>query len=173
MTYFALIASVILLSLILFSAVIIILANAFESGSGFDIRVIIIMLCLFVFSVACVFYMLDPLFKMFESRKTTRREIKRKDYRELFELIDEVVAKVQCRSPKHIYISSECNAYVSYSSIWGYLFPGRQNLTIGLPLLMTLNKTEFKSILSHEFGHFTQKSTKMNRIANLTEFSNV
>lgn len=46
LTYFALIASVILLSLALFSAVIIILSNAFESGRGFDIRVIIIMLCL-------------------------------------------------------------------------------------------------------------------------------
>lgn len=170
LTYFALIASVILLSLILFSAVIIILANAFESGSGFDIRVIIIMLCLFVFSVACVFYMLDPLFKMFESRKTTRREIKRKDYRELFEMIDEVAAKVNCRFPKHVYISNDCNAYVFYPNIWGYIFPGRQNLTIGIPLLLAFNKTELKSILSHEFGHFTQKSIKMNSIANLAEF---
>lgn len=170
LTYFALIISTILLSLALFALVIIVLANAFEKGGGFDLRIIFVMLCLLIVSIVCVVYVIEPLFKIFGSRKIKGREIKRKDYRELFEMIDEVAAKVNCRFPKHVYISNDCNAYVFYPNIWGYLFPGRQNLTIGLPLLMTLNKTEFKSILSHEFGHFTQKSTKMNRIANLTEF---
>jgi hypothetical protein len=118
----------------------------------------------------CLGAVLSPLFNIMKSRRHNGREIHRKDYPELFEVIDEVVLKADSKFPKHVYVSDECNAYVFYSNLLGYISPKFQNLTIGLPLLLSLNKSELKAILSHEFGHFTQKSIAINRIANLSEF---
>lgn len=140
-----------------------------ESGRIYG-RAVVLLIGAIVVAGICVKVVLEPLFKIFEKRKNDGKEIKRADYPELFALIDEVVEKVDCLQPKHVYLSDECNAYVNYPSMWGYIFHGRQNLTIGIPLLFGMNKTEFKSILSHEFGHFTQKSVSVNRVANLSEF---
>ena len=133
-------------------------------------RAIILIFGAIVVAGICMKVVLQPLFKIFERKKNTGKEIKRADYPQLFSLIDEVVKEVDCLQPKHVYLSDECNAYVNYPGMWGYIFHGRQNLTIGIPLLFGMNKTEFKSILSHEFGHFTQKSVNVNRVANLSEF---
>ena len=140
-----------------------------ESGRIYG-RAVVLLIGAIVVAGICVKVVLEPLFKIFDKRKNDGKEIKRADYPELFSLIDEVVEKVDCLQPKHVYLSDECNAYVNYPSMWGYIFHGRQNLTIGIPLLFGMNKTEFKSILSHEFGHFTQKSVSVNRVANLSEF---
>lgn len=140
-----------------------------ESGRIYG-RAIVFIIGAIVVAGICMKVVLQPLFKIFEPKKNTGKEIKREEYPELFALIDEVVEKVDCLQPKHVYLSDECNAYVGYPSILGYLSHGAQNLTIGIPLLYGLNKTEFKSILSHEFGHFTQKSTSINSVANLSEY---
>lgn len=113
---------------------------------------------------------LKPLFKVFRRPKIKGKEIFRKDHPELFALIDEVVEKVDCLQPKHVHVTDECNASAYYPSLLGYMMTGRQNLSIGLPLLYGMSKTELKSVLSHEFGHFTQKSVQINSTANLSEF---
>src|SRR5262249_10552566 len=41
------------------------------------------------------------------------------------------------------------------------IFPSRKNLIIGLALVNRLNLTEFKAVLAHEFGHFSQNSMKL------------
>lgn len=141
----------------------------FESGRIYG-RAIVLIFGVIVVAGICLKVVLRPLFNIFKPQKSNGKEIKRDDYPELFALIDEVVEKVDCLQPNHVYLSDECNAYVNYPSIFGYLSHGAQNLTIGIPLLYGLNKTEFKSILSHEFGHFTQKSTSINSVANLSEY---
>ena len=160
-------------TLLLFLVVVALVALAgwamYKSGHIYG-RALILLVGAIVVAGICVKVVLEPLFKIFEPRKNNGKEIKREDYPELFAEIDDVVQKVDCLQPKHVYLSDECNAYVNYPSMWGYIFHGRQNLTIGIPLLYGINKTELKSILSHEFGHFTQKSVNVNRIANLSEF---
>lgn len=133
-------------------------------------RAIVLLIAVIAIACICLKIVLEPMFKVFEPRVKKGVEIKKKDYPELFQIIEEIVKEAGCQIPKHVFISNECNAYVYYPTLWGNLFHGRQNLTVGLPLLMTLNKTEFKAILSHEFGHFTQKSVSINRIANLSEY---
>lgn len=124
----------------------------------------------FLISCSCVSLILKPLFRLFRRPKEKGKEIYRKDYPEFFAILDEVVSQVQCLKPKHVRISDECNAYAYYNNLFGYLLSGRQNLTIGLPLLYGMNITEMVAILSHEFGHFTQKTIATNSIANLSEF---
>jgi Zn-dependent protease with chaperone function len=41
------------------------------------------------------------------------------------------------------------------------VFPSKKNLIIGLGLVNRLNLTEFKAVLAHEFGHFSQNSMKL------------
>lgn len=113
---------------------------------------------------------LSPLFGMFFSKDHFNKEIKRKNYPELFALIDEVVKAVNCNPPKHVYLSNDNNAFVNCPTVLGYLFHGAQDLTIGIPLLFGFNRSEFKSTLSHEFGHFSQDAVSINIIANLSEF---
>lgn len=169
LTYVAVIVGTILLFLAITAGVIAFIYGMLMGGD-LDTRAIMLGIMLIIFCGICVGAVLKPLFDLMEPRKIKGKEIFRKDYPELFDLIDEVVSKADSKSPKHVYVSEECNAYVFYSSLLGYISPKHQNLTIGLPLLLSLNKSELKSVLSHEFGHFTQKSVAMNRIANLSEY---
>ena len=140
------------------------------SEEYFNFKIAALLLGAVIMAGICVKVVLSPLLRMFDRREQVGTEIKRKDYPELFSVIDEVVEKAGCKFPRKVYVYNECNAFVNCRSIWGHLFNVRKNLTIGLPLLYTLNKTELKAILSHEFGHFTQKSIAINSIANLSEF---
>lgn len=65
------------------------------------------------------------------------------------------------------------------SNFWSMFLPARKNLVIGMALIRSLTKSELKSILAHEFGHFSQKSMKtgsyvyqVNRILHNLLFNN-
>lgn len=106
------------------------------------------------------------LFKfIFKSHKADRShllEITRSDEPELFKLIDDIVEEVDTTFPKKVYLSSDVNASVFYdSNFWSMFFPIRKNLQIGLGLVNCVSEEELKSILAHEFGHFSQKTMKV------------
>ena len=125
-------------------------------------------------SIVSIGTIIDPWLKIRKHKQYNKRsenfEIKRTDYPQLFSFIDNVVKELGCRKPKHVYLNEECNASVNYPKKKGWFFHSNQNLTIGIPLLFGLNKTELKSILAHEFGHFSQKSIAVTRTANLAEY---
>jgi Zn-dependent protease with chaperone function len=80
----------------------------------------------------------------------------------LFQLIEEIVSEVETKLPKKVYVSADVNAAVFYDSgFWSMFFPVKKNLLIGLGLVNTVTKAEFKAILSHEFGHFSQKTMRV------------
>jgi Zn-dependent protease with chaperone function len=41
------------------------------------------------------------------------------------------------------------------------VFPVRKNLEIGLGLVNSINISELKAVIAHEFGHFSQRSMKL------------
>jgi len=89
-------------------------------------------------------------------------EIKKSDEPVLFDFIKQLSHDTQTRFPKKIYLSPDVNACVFYdSSFWSMFFPVRKNLQIGLGLVNCLNISEFKAVVAHEFGHFSQKSMKL------------
>lgn len=167
--YALLIIGTILLFLIVTGIVILLEWAMFSEGTVYG-RAVVLGIMVILAAGYCLVIVLKPIFKIFEKPKRKGTEIKREDYPDLFGLIDEVVKEVDCLQPKHVRVSNECNAYVFHSNLLGYIRSGSQNLTIGLPLLYAMNKTEMKAILAHEFGHFTQKSVSTNRVANLSEF---
>ena len=108
-------------------------------------------------------FLIKPLFSFTESTESDNTvEVEREDCPELFEVISDIVKQTGTKMPKHVYLSADVNACVFFdSSIWSIFLPIRKNLKIGLGLLNGLSIDEFKSILAHEFGHFSQKSMKV------------
>ena len=112
------------------------------------------------------FFILAFLFKfLFKKHKIDRvhlTEITQESEPKLFKFINDIVEEVETDFPKKIYLSTEVNASVFYdSSFWSMFFPIKKNLQIGLGLVNSITEQEFKAIMAHEFGHFSQKSMKV------------
>ena len=102
------------------------------------------------------------LFKQHKVDRSHLTEIYEHDEPKLFSFIRDIVEEVKTDFPKRIYLSSDVNASVFYdSNFWSMIFPIRKNLQIGLGLVNTITEQEFKAILAHEFGHFSQRSMKV------------
>jgi Zn-dependent protease with chaperone function len=109
-----------------------------------------------------IFYFLVKF--VFENKKAEKEgyvEVTAAEQPELFEFILQVSREVGTDFPKHIYLAPDVNAAVFYdSNILSLFFPVKKNLVIGLGVVNVLNLSEFKAVLAHEFGHFSQKSTR-------------
>lgn len=117
----------------------------------------IVMLALII-----IFFLFKFLFKTKEVSTIDYKEIFREDEPKLFAMIDEIVEKVNTKKPKKVFLSHDINASVFYnSSFWSMIFPVRKNLVIGVGLISISTEIELKAVLSHEFGHFSQKSMKV------------
>lgn len=89
-------------------------------------------------------------------------EITREEEPEVFAMIDDIVQKVKTSAPKKVYLTTNVNAAVFYdSSFWSMFLPVRKNLMIGMGLIHSTTADELKAVLSHEFGHFSQRSMKV------------
>lgn len=76
-----------------------------------------------------------------------------KDAPALFEAIERIRAKVKGPPVHGVYIDGELNAAITQRPRYG-LFGGATNdLVIGLPLLMALDRPRFLAVLAHEYGH--------------------
>jgi len=112
--------------------------------------------------VLVLFFLLKFIFKSHKVDRSHLVEIKKTEEPQLFKMIEEIVKEVDTNFPKKVYLSTDVNASVFYdSSFWSMFFPIKKNLQIGLGLVNTVTKSELKAILSHEFGHFSQKTMKV------------
>jgi Zn-dependent protease with chaperone function len=108
-----------------------------------------------------VYFVIKFLFKRTQTNYTGMVEINKDDQPLLFAFIKQLTAEAKAPFPKHIFISADVNAGVFYnSSFWSMFFPVKKNLKIGLGLVNSINISEFKAIMAHEFGHFSQRSMK-------------
>lgn len=102
---------------------------------------------------------------IFASHKVDRShllEITAAEEPELFSMINDIVKEVKTGFPRKVYLSTDVNASVFYDSgFWSMFLPVRKNLQIGIGLVNAVNKSELKAILSHEFGHFSQRTMKV------------
>ena len=89
-------------------------------------------------------------------------EITEAEQPKLFAFIRQLTKDTQTPFPKKIFLSHDVNACVFYnSSFWSMFFPVRKNLQIGLGLVNIVSVSEFKAVMAHEFGHFSQRSMKL------------
>jgi len=110
---------------------------------------VIVFLVKFVFSIA-------------KDENSQRMEITEEEQPRLFALIRELTTATGTSFPKKIFLSPDTNAAVFYNSnFWSMFLPIRKNLEIGLGLVNSVNISEFKAVMAHEFGHFSQRSMKL------------
>lgn len=103
------------------------------------------------------------LFKRYRNESPLRVQIYPEEHPKLFKLIYEVADAVGTAYPGKVYLNPYNNAGVIYNSSFRSLFlPVRKNLEIGCALINSMNISELRAILAHEFGHFSQKSTQLN-----------
>lgn len=112
--------------------------------------------------VLILVFLIKFIFKSNTFDRSHLQEVTREDQPRLFAMIEDIVGKVETDFPKKVYLSQDVNASVFYdSSFWSMVLPVRKNLKIGLGLVNTVTESELKAILSHEFGHFSQKTMKV------------
>ena len=112
--------------------------------------------------ISVIFFLVKFIFAVTKNENPSRIEIFEADQPALFEFIRKLSNETKTPFPKKIFISPDVNACVFYnSSFWSMLFPVRKNLEIGLGLVNSINISELKAVIAHEFGHFSQRSMKL------------
>lgn len=127
-----------------------------------NIYVILFQFALVFIAVMLFVFTLKFLFKRHSFENPKNIELQERDYPELYRFIRKLCEETGAPLPKKIFVNDEINAMVFYNStILSLFFPVRKNLLIGLGLVNSVNLTEFKAIMAHEFGHFAQKSMRL------------
>ncbi len=112
--------------------------------------------------VLVLFFLVKFLFAVNRFDASSIVEIREEDQPVLFAFIRKVASDTQTQFPKKIFLSADVNASVFYnSSFWSMFLPVKKNLQIGLGLVNSISVSEFKAVLAHEFGHFSQRSMKL------------
>lgn len=112
--------------------------------------------------VLILIFLLKFIFKRHIVDRSHLTEIRPEQQPQLFAFIREIVDEVHTKFPKKVYLSADVNASVFYDSgFWSMFLPVKKNLHIGIGLVNTVSVNEFRAILAHEFGHFSQRSMKV------------
>jgi Zn-dependent protease with chaperone function len=83
------------------------------------------------------------------------------DAPQLFEGLDRIRQKIDGPPVHHVYLDGEFNASIRQLPRFG-LFGGAVNyLSVGLPLLMALDRRRLLSVLAHEYGHLRGNHGKL------------
>ncbi|MBL8010728.1 MAG: M48 family metalloprotease [Flavobacteriales bacterium] len=107
-------------------------------------------------------FTLKFIFKLKNHVPQNRITLKRSEQPRLFEFVDRICQETSAPRPRRIHADPDVNAYVAYTNTWLSLFlPVRKDLTIGLGLVSILDRSEFKAVTAHEFGHFAQRSMRI------------
>lgn len=114
-------------------------------------------------------FTLKFIFKKDSYKDKLSVSITRKDHPDLYDFVHKIADDANAPKPKKILIDQDVNASVSFhSTFWSLFTPGKKNLRIGLGLVNGLNLTEFKAVIAHEFGHFSQSSMRIGSYVYMT-----
>ena len=72
---------------------------------------------------------------------------------ELFEALERIRRKIKGPPIHKVTLNEEFNAGIQQLPKWGLLGGATNHLSIGLPLLMALDRPRFLAVLAHEYGH--------------------
>jgi Zn-dependent protease with chaperone function len=112
--------------------------------------------------ISVIVFLVKFVFAVSKDENSQRREVSEGEQPRLYAFIRELTAATGTRFPKKIYFSPDVNAGVFYNSnFWSMFLPIRKNLEIGLGMVNSVNVSEFKAVMAHEFGHFSQRSMKL------------
>jgi Zn-dependent protease with chaperone function len=112
--------------------------------------------------ISVLVFLVKFTFAVAKDENSQRVAITESEQPKLFAFIRELTGQTGTKFPQKIFLVPDVNAAVFYnSSFWSMFLPIRKNLQIGLGLVNSVNVTEFKAVMAHEFGHFSQRSMKL------------
>ena len=86
--------------------------------------------------------------------------LERDSHPRLFAELEDIAGSLNEPLPREVYLIGQVNAFVAdRGGILG--FGSRRIMAIGLPLLSTLNVSEFRGVVAHEFGHYYSGDTSI------------
>ncbi|MFI8350323.1 M48 family metalloprotease [Streptomyces sp. NPDC085596] len=91
-------------------------------------------------------------------------EVGEADEPRLWALVREVADASGTHAPARILLTPDVNASVREDARLLGLRPGPRALTLGVPLLTGLSEAQLRSVLGHEYGHFTAGDTRLSAI---------
>lgn len=124
-------------------------------GHWFPVKVVGIVFCGFFF-----LYLVKGFFKGQPMNKEMHIEITEKEHPVLFRFIEQLCDELGAPLPNKVFVSPDVNAAVMpRTSLINLFIEPKKDLLIGLGLVNSVNLSEFKAVLAHEFGHFSQSAT--------------
>jgi Zn-dependent protease with chaperone function len=121
---------------------------------------------LFAASAMFFAFLLKGLFKRQQDDTLHYLEVTEQNQPQLHAFIRSLCREVGSPPPAAVYLSHEVNAAVfSPTSLLNLLAAPPKHLLIGLGLLHDITLVEFKALLAHEFGHFSQRSLRLSGYA--------
>ena len=104
-------------------------------------------------------FLVKGFFKRAQMNKEMHLEITEEEHPVLFGFIYKICDELGAPEPNKVFVSPDVNAAVMPRSTLVNLFvEPKKDLLIGLGLVNCINLSEFKSVLAHEFGHFSQSA---------------
>ena len=123
-------------------------------GAWFPLKVVGLVLCGFFF-----LYLVKGFFKSHPMNKEMHLEITARDHPLLFRFIEQLCDELEAPLPNKVFVMPEVNAAVIMrTSLVNLFVEPKKDLLIGLGLVNSVNLSEFKAVLAHEFGHFSQSA---------------
>jgi Zn-dependent protease with chaperone function len=118
-----------------------------------------------IFCGGTFFFLIKGFFKKQYKPRTFNIEIQLHEHPKLEQFVEELCEETGAPLPHRVFLSPEVNAAVFYDgdSLLDLFIPPPKNLLIGMGLVNVLTLSEFKAVLAHEFGHFSQKGMLLHR----------
>ena len=79
----------------------------------------------------------------------------------LKELIDRIAARIHQRTPDHVYLIPDANAFVTERGGTVGFGERRRVMGLGLPLMANMPAADFAAVLTHEFAHYYSGDTRL------------
>ena len=112
-----------------------------------------------VFSSIFFLYLVKGFFKRHAMDKEMHIEITEDEHPVLFAFIYQLCDELGAPLPNKVFVSPDVNAAVMpRTSLINLFVEPKKDLLIGLGLVNSVNLSEFKAVLAHEFGHFSQSA---------------
>jgi len=106
--------------------------------------------------------LIKGLFARVVPDKNMHVEIEEEDQPVFFAFLRRLTDEVGAPMPNKVFVTPEVTAAMMQElSLINLFVPPKKNLLVGLGLVNTLNLSEFKAVMGHEFGHFSQKTSRM------------